>query len=89
MFWSVLDYTSIFVTCTGQCYVCMTMGHSKNWPKGGRNSPNVPPRRTFMPIFLSLYCSQRVQKPLPDLYLLYFVQNFANSTAFDWFQDVK
>ena len=29
------------------------------------------------------------KKPLPDLYLLYFVQNFANITAFDWFQDVK
>ena len=41
----------------------VSRGHSRNQPKGGRNSPQRETSRCFLTIFLSLY-SLTVQRPL-------------------------
>ena len=65
-------HSQLFMIIMIYLIMCFNIrGHSRNQPKGGRDSPKRHTSTCFLNIFLSLY-PQRVQKPL-----LYFVHNLA------------
>ena len=65
-------------------------GHSRNWPKGGRNSRNVTPWHVLLTIFLS-WCSERVKKPNEKSLSAVFCTklHYTQIIALDWFDHMN
>ena len=55
--------------------ITIIRGHSRNRPKGGRNSPNVTSHHVLLTILLNFY-SRRVQKPLQGALSAVFCTKF-------------
>ena len=66
----------------------MLRGHSRNQPKGGRNSLKATFRDAFL-TFFSVYTQKEFRRLFKGLKLLYFVQNSAQLVALDWSRDIK
>ena len=63
-------------------------GHSRNRPKGGRNSPKRNTSTRLADHFFSGFNHKEFRSLLKELYLLPIVENFAQFTALNWFEDI-